>query len=134
MTGPEGSSTCWTHFRRKLTTLLESSSRMGTLQTLSTMLLPHPHRKQQTQTAVIRNRKREVIPSAAGMSEDIRHVCSKFNIRVVLKSGWTLRSMLTKVKDTLPLGKLSNVVYRIPCSCGPLMCIVMFVHTSSLSP
>ena len=32
--------------------------------------------------------------------------------------GWTLRSMLTKVKDTLPLGKQSNVVYRIPCSCG----------------
>ena len=26
--------------------------------------------------------------------------------------------MLTKVKDTLPLGKQSNVVYRIPCSCG----------------
>ena len=52
------------------------------------------------------------------MSEDIRHVCRKFNIRVVLKSGWTLRSMLTKVKDTLPLGKQSNVVYRIPCSCS----------------
>ena len=42
----------------------------------------------------------------------------KFNIRVVFKSGQTLRSMLTKVKDTLPLGKQSNVVYRIPCSCG----------------
>ena len=26
--------------------------------------------------------------------------------------------MLTKVKDTLPPGKQSNVVYRIPCSCG----------------
>ena len=26
--------------------------------------------------------------------------------------------MLTKVKDTLPLGKQSNVVYRIPCSCS----------------
>ena len=25
--------------------------------------------------------------------------------------------MLTKVKDTLPPGKQSNVVYRIPCSC-----------------
>ena len=54
----------------------------------------------------------------AGMSEDIRWVCRKFNIRVVFKSGRTLRSMLTKVKDTLPLGKQSNVVYRIPCSCG----------------
>ena len=59
-----------------------------------------------------------VIPYVAGMSEDIRRVCRKFNIRVVFKSGRTLRSMLTKVKDTLPLGKQSNVVYRIPCSCG----------------
>ena len=54
----------------------------------------------------------------AGMSEDIRRVCRKFNIRVVFKSGRTLCSMLTKVKDTLPLGKQSNVVYHIPCSCG----------------
>ena len=59
-----------------------------------------------------------VIPYVAGMSEDIRCVCRKFNIRIVFKSRWTFRSMLTKVKDTLPLGKQSNVVYRIPCSCG----------------
>ena len=59
-----------------------------------------------------------VIPYVAGMSEDIRRVCRKFNIRVVFKSGLTLHSMLTKVKDTLPPGKQSNVVYRIPCSCG----------------
>ena len=38
-----------------------------------------------------------------------------FNIRVVFKS---LCSMLTKVKDTSPLGKQSNVVYHIPCSGG----------------
>ena len=55
-----------------------------------------------------------VTPYVAGMSEDISRVCRKFNIRVVFKSGRTLRSMLTKVKDTLPLGKQSNVVYRIP--------------------
>ena len=56
-----------------------------------------------------------VIPYVAGMSEDIRRVCRKFNIRVVFKSaGQTLRSMLTKVKDTLPPGKQSNVVYHIP--------------------
>ena len=46
------------------------------------------------------------------------HVCRKFNIRIVFKSRRTLCSMLTKVKDTLPPGKQSNVVYRIPCSCG----------------
>ena len=38
---------------------------------------------------------RVVIPYVAGMSEDIRCVCRKFNIRVVFKSGRTLRSMLT---------------------------------------
>ena len=59
-----------------------------------------------------------VIPYVAGMSEDIRRVCRKLNIRVVFKSGRTLRSMFTKAKDTLPLGKQSNVVYRIPCSCS----------------
>ena len=59
-----------------------------------------------------------MIPYVAGMSEDIRRVCRKFNIRVVFKSGRTLRLILTKVKDTLPPGKQSNVLYRIPCSCG----------------
>ena len=54
----------------------------------------------------------------AGMSEDIRRVCRKFNIRVVFKSGRTLHSMLTKVKDTLPLGKQSNVVYRMQVYIG----------------
>ena len=41
-----------------------------------------------------------VIPNVAGISEDIRRVCRKFNIRVVFKSGRILRSMLIKVKDT----------------------------------
>jgi len=39
-----------------------------------------------------------VISYVAGMSEDIRRVCRKFNIRVVFKSRQTLCSMLTKVK------------------------------------
>ena len=34
-------------------------------------------------------------PCIAGMSEDIRCVCREFDIRVVFKTGWTLRSMLT---------------------------------------
>ena len=59
-----------------------------------------------------------VIPCVAGMSEDIRRACRKFNVRVVFKSRQALHSLLTKVKDTLPLGKQSNVVYHIPCSCG----------------
>ena len=58
-----------------------------------------------------------VIPYVAGMSEENRCICRMFNFRVVFKSRQTLHSMLTTVKDTLPLGKQSNVVYCIPCSC-----------------
>ena len=50
-----------------------------------------------------------VIPYVAGMSEDIRHICRKFNIRVLFKSGRTLRSMLTKVNDILHL-LVSNTI------------------------
>ena len=59
-----------------------------------------------------------MLPYVAGASEDIRRVCCMFSIRAVFKSGQTLQLMLTKVKDTLPLGKRSRVVYQIPCSCG----------------
>ena len=53
-----------------------------------------------------------------GMSEDVRHVHRMFNMRVVLKSGRTLCSVLTMVKDTLPIGTRSNLEYRISCSCS----------------
>ena len=53
-----------------------------------------------------------------GVSEDIRWACRKFGIKVVFRSGWSLCFMLTKVKDTLTMEKLSKVVYRVPCSCG----------------
>ena len=55
----------------------------------------------------------------AGMSEDIRCVCRKFNIRVVFKSGRTLRSVFTKAKDTLPLGKQSNAGISYPLQLRP---------------
>ena len=42
-----------------------------------------------------------VIPYVVGMSDNIRWVCRKFNIREVFKSGRTLCSMLTKVKKVL---------------------------------
>ena len=58
------------------------------------------------------------LPYVAGISERIRKVCWDFNIRTVFKSGPTLRSLLTKVKDPLPTTKQSNVVYEVPCTCG----------------
>ena len=43
---------------------------------------------------------------------------SIYTVRVVFKSGPTLRLLLTKVKDLLPKEKLAGVVYQIPCQCG----------------
>ena len=40
-----------------------------------------------------------------GVSEDIRQVCRKFGMKVVFRSGRSLRSMLTKVKDALTKGE-----------------------------
>ena len=59
-----------------------------------------------------------VIPYVSGVSERIRKTCEKFNLRVVFKSGPTLRSLLTKVKDSLPKEKLAGVVCQIACQCG----------------
>ena len=39
------------------------------------------------------------LPYVAGISERIRRVCTDFHIRAVFKSGPTLHSLLTKVKD-----------------------------------
>ena len=45
-------------------------------------------------------------------------LCRKFGMKVVFRSGQSLRSMLTKVKDPLTIEKQAKVVYRVPCSCG----------------
>ena len=52
-----------------------------------------------------------MIPYVAGVSEVIRYVCRKFDVKVIFKSRQTLRSMLTRVRDTLPPEKQSSVVY-----------------------
>ena len=77
MTGPQGS------FKRKLTILLESSSRTITVQTLSAMLLPHP-RKQQTREPWWGTGGGEGIigGDVAGMCKESRSVWRKFNIGV----------------------------------------------------
>ena len=59
-----------------------------------------------------------MLPYTEGVSEDIRWVCRKFGLKVVFRSGLSLCSMLTRVKDTLGMEKRSKVVYQIPCSCG----------------
>ena len=58
-----------------------------------------------------------VISYVSGVSERIRNTCEKYNFKVVFKSGPTLRSLLTKVKDPLPKEKLAGAGYQIPCQC-----------------
>ena len=53
-----------------------------------------------------------MLPYVAGDSE---RACRDYNIRVVLRSGTILLSMLTKVKDPLPVEKQVNVMYEVPC-------------------
>ena len=59
-----------------------------------------------------------VLPYTAGISEDIRRVYRRYGVKVTFSSGQSLRSVLTRVKDPLPIGKQSKVVYWIPCTCG----------------
>ena len=58
------------------------------------------------------------IPYVAGVSNAIRRICRGFDVRMAFKAGRTLRSLMTNVKDPLPVEKQSIVVYQIPCSCG----------------
>ena len=39
-------------------------------------------------------------------------------MKVVFRSGRSLHSTLTKVKDALSMEKMSKVVYQVPCSCS----------------
>ena len=62
-----------------------------------------------------------VIPCLAGISEDVRRVCRKFNIRVVFRSRRTLRSMFTMVKDKLPIGTLVQCGISYPLQLWPCL-------------
>ena len=52
-----------------------------------------------------------VLPYTAGISEDIRCMCGKYEMKVIFKAGRSLRSVLAKVKDPLPMKKKAKVVY-----------------------
>ena len=58
------------------------------------------------------------VDDATFVSARIRKTCRNYNIRVVFRSGPTFRSMLTKVKDLLPIEKQADVIYEIPCTYG----------------
>ena len=50
-----------------------------------------------------------VLPYIEGVSETIRLVCQRFGMKVVFKTGQSLRSMPTKVKDPLTKEKQAKV-------------------------
>ena len=58
------------------------------------------------------------LPHVSGLSEDVRRVCRKFDIRTVFTPVSTLRQQLTRVKDVDPPLRKAGVVYNVPCSCG----------------
>ena len=49
----------------------------------------------------------------SGVSERITKTCEKFDLKVVFKSGPTFRSLLTSVKDPLPMEKLAEWSIRL---------------------
>ena len=58
------------------------------------------------------------LPYSRGLSEKIRRICGRYNIRTVFRSDTTLRRTLTKVRPPTPKEHTKNCIYDIPCSCG----------------
>ena len=58
------------------------------------------------------------LPYTKGLSEKIRRICKKYNIRTTFKSNNTLRRQLCKVKPPTSAKDTKNCIYNIPCSCG----------------
>ncbi len=55
------------------------------------------------------------IPYVKAVSERIRRICAKHNIKVIFHSGRTLRSILSHVKPQPDLLNHPGVIYRISC-------------------
>ena len=58
------------------------------------------------------------VPYVSGLSEDLRRICRRYDIRTVFTTTSTLSPQFTRVKDVDPLLSRAGVVYKIPCSCG----------------
>lgn len=58
------------------------------------------------------------IPYVRNLSEKLRRLNNKHNIRTVFKSGSTIRNKVVKVKPENINQNQKNVVYKVPCSCN----------------
>ncbi|BHF78274.1 hypothetical protein SprV_0602138700 [Sparganum proliferum] len=56
------------------------------------------------------------LPYMQGTSEMIARQLNQFGIRVSHKPASSLRTVLTRVKDSIPKEEQTNVIYRIPCA------------------
>ena len=56
------------------------------------------------------------IPYVPGVSEWMRKACEKFDLKVVFKSGQAFHSLLTRVKDPLPVDGEASLAIRSPAS------------------
>ena len=59
-----------------------------------------------------------VIPYVRGLSEKIRRLAGKHNIRTAFKSGSTIKTFTTKVRPRCDQKHTKECVYEIPCQCG----------------
>ena len=59
-----------------------------------------------------------VIPYIPGVSEQLRRVGNRYNIRTAFKSSRTLRELMIKTKPENEDQKTKNCVYSVPCQCG----------------
>ena len=59
-----------------------------------------------------------IIPYIKGLSEAVRRILQKYNIRTAFKTTNTLGRMLAKVKDPTPRNERPGVIYKIRCECG----------------
>ena len=59
-----------------------------------------------------------IIPYTQGLSEQIKRVLRRYNIRTAFKSGVSLANLLTKVKDPVLPEDKEGVVYKVRFLCG----------------
>ena len=57
-----------------------------------------------------------ILPYVQGLSEPIRRMLEEADIRVRFKPNTTLRKLLVKPKDPVPVECRTGIVYQIPCS------------------
>ena len=56
-----------------------------------------------------------IIPYTKGTAESIKHICSKYGIKVHFKGNTTIKQILMKPKDTDPKDSKSALIYSYKC-------------------